>query len=130
MDLVHVPKGGRAHGGSSSSSTNIGGHRAADVPRSNRSPLSPRTPPIRGSPRLQTNPAGRGQAHKAPSDRSQRGSARIKERGFWVEMPTGDVLVATISADGYSGTIHDVSLEDLLAVVDRAEEELAQPLAP
>ena len=43
-----------------------------------------------------------------------------------MEMPTGDVPVATISADGYSGTIHDFSLEDLLAVVDRAEEELAQ----
>jgi hypothetical protein len=53
----------------------------------------------------------------------------LKERGFWVEMPTGDMPVATISADGYSGTIHDVSLEDLLAVVDRAEEELAEPLA-
>src|SRR5215211_7837859 len=47
----------------------------------------------------------------------------LKERGvFWVEMPTGDVPVATISADGYSGTIHDVSLQDLLAVVDRADE--------
>jgi hypothetical protein len=53
----------------------------------------------------------------------------LKERGFWVEMPTSEVPVATISADGYSGTIHDVSLEDLLAVVDRAEEELAEPLA-
>ena len=51
----------------------------------------------------------------------------LKERGiFWVEMPTGDVPVATISANGYSGTIHKVSLQDLLAVVDRAEEELAQ----
>jgi hypothetical protein len=51
----------------------------------------------------------------------------LKERGvFWVEMPTGDVPVATISADGYSGTIHKVSLQDLLAVVDRADEELAQ----
>ena len=51
----------------------------------------------------------------------------LKERGvFWVEMPTGDVPVATISADGYSRTTHDVSLQDLLAVVDRADEELAQ----
>ena len=50
----------------------------------------------------------------------------FKERGFWVEMPTGDVPVATTNADGYSGTIHDFSLQDLLAVVERAEEELAQ----
>jgi len=36
------------------------------------------------------------------------------------------VPVATISADGYSRITHDVSLQDLLAVVDRADEELAQ----
>src|SRR5215212_5714660 len=44
---------------------------------------------------------------------------------FWVELSTDDVLVASISADGYSTTIHDVSLQDLLAAVDKAEEELA-----
>jgi hypothetical protein len=53
----------------------------------------------------------------------------LKERGFWVEMPTSEVPVATISANGYSSTIHDVSLQDLLAVVDRADEELAQNVA-
>jgi hypothetical protein len=53
----------------------------------------------------------------------------LKERGFWVEMPTSDVPVATIGANGYSSTIHDVSLQDLLAVVDRADEELAQNVA-
>ena len=52
----------------------------------------------------------------------------IKEEGssFWVELRVSDVLVATISADGYSDTVRDVSLEDLIAVVDKAEEELAQ----
>jgi hypothetical protein len=44
---------------------------------------------------------------------------------FWVELHTGERLVADIRADGYSTTIHDVSLQDLLAVVDKAEEELA-----
>jgi hypothetical protein len=51
----------------------------------------------------------------------------LKEEGssFWVELRVSDVLVATISADGYSDTIRDVSLEDLIAVVDKTEEELA-----
>jgi hypothetical protein len=49
----------------------------------------------------------------------------LKEMGFWVEVSTDDGLIADISADGYSTTIHDVSLEDLVAVVDKAEEELA-----
>jgi len=51
----------------------------------------------------------------------------IKELGlfFWVEVNTADGLEATISANGHSTTIHDVSLDDLLVVVDRAEEELA-----
>src|SRR5918995_7053265 len=52
----------------------------------------------------------------------------LKEEGssFWVELRASDLLVATISADGYSDTVRDVSLEDLIAVVDKAEEELAQ----
>ena len=46
--------------------------------------------------------------------------------GFlWVELSTDDGLVASISANGYSTTIHDVSLQDLVAAVDKAEEELA-----
>ena len=51
----------------------------------------------------------------------------LRENGFffWVELRTDDGLVADISADGYSTTIHDASLEDLVAVVDKAEEELA-----
>src|SRR5215210_6514963 len=51
----------------------------------------------------------------------------LKEMGFffWVEVHTGERLDADIRADGYSTTIHDVSLQDLLAVVDKAEEELA-----
>jgi hypothetical protein len=52
--------------------------------------------------------------------------SELKETGvFWVEVRTSDGLVATISADGYSTTIHDVSLQDLLTAVDKAEEELA-----
>jgi hypothetical protein len=50
---------------------------------------------------------------------------KLKEMGFWVEVRADDGLVATISADGYSGTIHDVSLQDLLAVVDKTLEEFA-----
>jgi hypothetical protein len=52
----------------------------------------------------------------------------LKEEGssFWAELRASDALVATISADGYSDTVRDVSLEDLIAVVDKAEEELAQ----
>jgi len=51
----------------------------------------------------------------------------IKEKRsfFWVEVRMADGLVANISADGHSDTIEDVSLEDLVAVVDKAEEELA-----
>jgi hypothetical protein len=49
----------------------------------------------------------------------------LKEMGFWVEVPTDGWLDTHISADGYSATLHDVSLEDLVAVVDKAEEELA-----
>jgi hypothetical protein len=49
----------------------------------------------------------------------------FKEAGvFWVEVSTDDGLVATISADGYSTTIDDVSLQELLAVVDKTQEEL------
>src|SRR4051794_37619218 len=50
----------------------------------------------------------------------------LKEMGLWVEVHTGgERLDADISADGISTTIHDVSLQDLVAVVDKAEEELA-----
>jgi hypothetical protein len=43
---------------------------------------------------------------------------------FWVELSAEDELVATISVDGYSDTIHDVSLQNLLAAVDKTQEEL------
>ena len=50
----------------------------------------------------------------------------LKERGvFWVEVRVEDGLAATIRANGYSDTIDDVSLQDLLGVVDKTEEELA-----
>jgi hypothetical protein len=48
----------------------------------------------------------------------------LKEMGFWVEVPNDGWLDTHISADGYSTTLHDVSLEDLVAVMDKAEEEL------
>ena len=44
---------------------------------------------------------------------------------FRVEVRVENGLVASVSANGYSDTIHDVSLQDFLAVVDKAEEELA-----
>src|SRR5918998_1633250 len=52
---------------------------------------------------------------------------QLKERGifFWVRVRADDRLDATIYADGYSDTIHDVSLQDMLAVVDKTLEELA-----
>src|SRR5919112_1247712 len=50
---------------------------------------------------------------------------QLKEMCFWVEVRTDDGLVATISANGYSDTIHNVALQDLLAVVDKTLEEFA-----
>ena len=48
----------------------------------------------------------------------------LKEEGgfFWVEVHMEDELVASVSANGYSTTIQDVSLQELLAAVDKAEE--------
>jgi len=51
---------------------------------------------------------------------------QLKERGiFWVEVRADDRLDATISANGYSDTIHDVSVQNLLEVVDKTLEEFA-----
>src|SRR5918997_5661000 len=83
MDLVHERKGCRVRA-CNTSSTHIGGHRATHVPGSARFPLSPRTPPIGGNPRFRTNPMGRGRAHEAPSDHSQRGSARTQGGDWWL----------------------------------------------
>ncbi len=49
----------------------------------------------------------------------------LNEMCFWVEVRADDGLVATISADGYSTTIDDISLQDFLAVVDKSKEQLA-----
>ena len=49
----------------------------------------------------------------------------LKELSFWVEVRESNGLMATIRADGYSTTIDDVSLRELLAAVDKAEEQLA-----
>jgi hypothetical protein len=48
----------------------------------------------------------------------------LKEKSFWMELSVEDGLDAIIRADGYSTTIHDITIEDLLGVVDKAEEEL------
>jgi hypothetical protein len=50
-----------------------------------------------------------------------------REMGFfyWVALRSNGSLEADIEANGYSTTIRDVSLEDLVALVDKAEEELA-----
>jgi hypothetical protein len=45
-----------------------------------------------------------------------------KDSLCWVELSADDRLDANIRANGYSDTIHDVSLEDLVAVVDKVEE--------
>ena len=51
---------------------------------------------------------------------------QLKERDiFWVEVRADDKLDATISANGYSDTIHDVSVQNLLEVVDKTLEEFA-----
>src|SRR5215207_8585921 len=47
----------------------------------------------------------------------------LKEMGFWVEVPTDGWLDTHISADGYSTTLHDGSLEDFVAVMNKAEDE-------
>ena len=44
---------------------------------------------------------------------------------FWVALRTDDGLDADIKANGHSTTIRDVSLEDLVALVDKAEEEFS-----
>jgi hypothetical protein len=59
-------------------------------------------------------------ANEVPSDLKEQMGVLV-----WVELSTDDGLVASISANGHSTTIHDVSLQDFLAVVDKAEEELA-----
>src|SRR5215204_4120532 len=52
-------------------------------------------------------------------------SAELKEMvGVWMQVRKDDRLDATIVDDGYF-TIDDVTLQDLLAAVDKAEEELA-----
>ena len=60
-------------------------------------------------------------ANEVPSDLKEQKMGVF----FWVELSANDVLVASISANSHSTTIHDVSLQDFLAVVDKAEEELA-----
>ena len=54
---------------------------------------------------------------------------RLREqRGFfcfWVELRADGRLDADIKTNGHSTTIRDVSLEDLVALVDKAEEEFA-----
>ncbi len=58
-------------------------------------------------------------ANEVPSE------LKDKSSFFWVEVRMVDGLVADISVNGHSTTIQEVSLQDLVAVVDKAEEELA-----
>jgi hypothetical protein len=54
--------------------------------------------------------------------------SECREGKFWAEVRPGSHLaasIATIAADGYSQTIYDVTLQDFLAVVDKAQEEFA-----
>src|SRR5215203_2824831 len=52
-------------------------------------------------------------------------SAELKEMVvLWMQVRKDDSLNATIGDDGHA-TIDDVTLQDLLAAVDKAEEELA-----
>jgi hypothetical protein len=54
--------------------------------------------------------------------------SEFREGKFWAEVRPENHLVAiiaTIAADGYSQTIYDVTLQDFIAVVDKAEEQLA-----
>ncbi len=55
-------------------------------------------------------------ANMVPSD--------LKETRYWVEVHNDESISATISADGYSDVINDASMEDLLAAVEKAEEDL------
>lgn len=49
---------------------------------------------------------------------------QLKERSTsWVEVRVDERPDAIINANGYSGTIHDVSRQDLLAVVDKTLEK-------
>jgi hypothetical protein len=50
--------------------------------------------------------------------------SELKEMCYWVEVRADETLSATINADGYSDVIQDASLEDLLAAVEKAEEDL------
>lgn len=50
--------------------------------------------------------------------------SELKEELYWVELCNDENIVATISADGYSDVINDASMEDLLGVAEKAEEDL------
>jgi hypothetical protein len=52
--------------------------------------------------------------------------SELKEKGafFWVEIRIAEGLVASVHANGQSTTIEDVSLQELLAVLDQAQEGL------
>jgi hypothetical protein len=52
--------------------------------------------------------------------------SELKEKLYWVEIHNDETLSATISADGYSDVINEVSMEDLLVAVEKAEEDLVE----
>ncbi len=85
----------------------------------------PRSEIILGSPETLRDEAERTKPHLIVANEVP---PELKELDslFRVELNTSAGLDANISANGCSTTIHDVSLEDLLGVVDRAKEVLAR----
>ncbi len=82
----------------------------------------PRSEVILASPQTLQAEALRTKPHLIVADEV---SAELKEMVLlWVQVRKDDRLEATVGDDGY-WTIDDVTLQDLLAAVDKAEEELA-----
>ena len=82
----------------------------------------PRTDVVLASPQTLEAEAERTQPHMIVADEV---SAELKEMVvLWMQVRKDDRLDATIGDDGYF-TMDDVTLQDLLAAVDKAEEQLA-----
>jgi hypothetical protein len=126
MDLVHEQQRTRSAAPIAAATVRI---LVAIEPRMYREVLAfhvrqerPRSEVILGSPDTLRAEAERTKPHLIFANEVP---PELKEMNFfWVELNTRDGLDADIRADGYSNTVHDVSLGDLLAVVDKAEEEL------
>src|SRR3954469_13817457 len=82
----------------------------------------PRVQVLLASPQTLEAEAKRVRPHLIIADEVAR---ELKEMSFWVEVRADEGLVANISANGYSTTVADVTLQELLAVVEKVEEHLA-----